>query len=163
MVRIEAVSSQRSTIGSSTNSLNIVTWSSRLSASERPYTPVPMTTAVPSSTSPSDYRKIPHGVYVVCDHFLRKNRNRAASIYEKTKACKGCENRSKLKYAFWNGIWKQWELIRPYPEKVPVNVTFKECRQYSANIRCLKTSCTFAHGQQELTMWTMEREGSKFY
>ena len=162
VVSKEAVSYQSCTAESSTIS-NSVTWSNRLKAPGRPPTPVPTTTAVPSSNSINDYRKIPNGVYVVCDHFLWKNRNRAASIFEKTKACKGCDNRSKLKYAFWSDIWKQWELIRPYPEKVPANVAFKECRQYSTNMPCLKTPCAFAHGQQELTMWTLEREKGKFY
>ena len=120
--------------------------------------------ALPSSNSLNDARKIPKGVFVVCDDFLRKHLKRAASIYEKSKSCKGCENRLRLKYAFWSDSSKQWELIRPYPaEKVPANIAFKECAQYATNRPCLKTPCSFAHGQQELLMWTMEREGSKFY
>ena len=122
--------------------------------------PSTKTVAKQSSNSASDPRKIPEGVFVVCDDFLQKNLKRAASIYEKTKACKGCENRSKLKYAVWSDNSKQWEIIRPYPaEKVPPNVAFAECRQYVSNIPCLRTPCSFAHGQQELLMWTLEREG----
>ena len=121
------------------------------------------TGAAPSSNSLRDPRRIPKGVFVVCDDFLQKNLRRSASIYEKIKACKGCENRSKLKYAVWSDNSKQWEIIRPYPaEKVPPNVAFSECRQYVNNIPCLRTPCSFAHGQQELLMWTLEREGGKF-
>ena len=120
------------------------------------------TGAVQPSNSVNDFRKIPKGVYVVCDDFLWKNLKRPASIYEKNKACKGCENRSRLKYAFWSDNKKQWQLIRPYPaEKVPTKVAFKECAHYLSNIPCLKDPCSFAHGQLELTVWTMEREGGK--
>ena len=97
----------------------------------------------------------------MCDDFLWKNLRRPASIYEKTKACKGCENRSRLKYAVWSDNSKQWQLIRPYPAEVSAKVAFKECAQYVSNKPCLKTPCSFAHGQLELNMWTMEREGGK--
>jgi len=110
----------------------------------------------------SNPRQIPKGVFVVCDDFLQKHLKRAGSIYEKTKACKGCENRSKLRYAVWNDKSKQWQIIKSYPEKVPAKVAFSECRQYVMNTPCLRTPCSFAHGQEELLMWTLEREGSEF-
>lgn len=176
-----AVSSQSSTADSSKSTLSSA-WSTRLEASPRLPTPVLpsakpaiLTSQIPQSAAPSmktgavmpvsssnTFRKIPKGVFVVCDDFLQKNLKRGASIYEKSKACKGCEIRSKLKYAVWCDNSKQWQLIRPYPaEKVPANVAFSECGLYSTNRPCRWTSCTFAHGQQELIMWTMEREGSK--
>ena len=128
-----------------------------------PAAPPSKTAAAPLANSDNDFRKIPKGVYVVCDDFLWKNLRRPASIYEKTKACKGCEIRSRLKYAVWSDNSKQWQLIRPYPaEKVPANVAFKECTHHASNIPCLKNPCSFAHGQLELTVWTMEREGGKF-
>ena len=120
------------------------------------------TTTILPINYPNDYRRVPTGVYVVCDDFLQKNGKRAASIFDKSKACKGCENRSKLKYAFWSDIWKQWELIRPFPKEVEKFVAFKECRQYSKHERCLRIPCLFAHGEQEVTMWTMERERGKY-
>ena len=107
------------------------------------------------------FTKIPDGVFVVCDDFLQKNLRLAKSIREKTKACKGCENRSKLKYAFWSNNNRQWQIIRQYPEKVPSHVAFSVCRQYAINTPCLRTPCSFAHGQEELEMWTLEREGGK--
>ena len=127
-----------------------------------PTPPASKTGAVTSPNSYNDIRKIPKGVYVVCDDFLRKNQKRTASINKKTKACKACENLSRLKYAVWNDNGKQWQLIRAYPaEKVPANVAFQECAQFSSNKPCLQNPCPFAHGPLELAMWTREREKSK--
>ena len=106
----------------------------------------------------SDCRRIPKNVVVVCKHFLHKNSKRPASVNEMVKACKGCENRSKLEYAIWNGSNKDWQIIRPYPKKVPANVAFTVCRQYSMNVPCLRLPCSFAHGEDEQLMWTLERE-----
>ncbi|XP_022797830.1 uncharacterized protein LOC111336066 [Stylophora pistillata] len=154
----EAVSAQSLSEGGHANS-QYPTWSSALKTPGRPSTPIQKTTAIPSTKSSNDYRKVPKGVYVVCDDFLWKNSNRAASIFDNSKACKGCENRSKLKYAFWSDVWKRWELIRPFPKTVKITVAFQECRQYSKRERCREETCLFAHGEQEKTMWTMEREG----
>ena len=112
-------------------------------------------------TSSNKFTKIPDGVFVVCDDFLQKNLRLAKSIREKSKACKGCENRSKLKYAFWSNNNRQWQIIRQYPEKVPSHVAFSVCRQYAIKTPCLRIPCSFAHGQEELDMWTLEREGGK--
>ena len=165
---------QSSAADSATNT----SYSAQSTGFERPSTPFPpsgkpatltssagppsKTGSVPLSNSCNDFRKIPEGVYVVCDDFLLKNQRRPASIYEKTKACKGCENRSRVKYAFWSDNNKQWQLIRPYPaETVSTKVAFKECAHHASNIPCRKNPCSFAHGQLELIMWTMEREGGK--
>ena len=111
--------------------------------------------------SSNKFTKIPDGVFVVCDDFLQKNLRIPRSILNKSKACKGCENRSKLKYAFWNNNNRQWQIIRQYPEKVPSHVAFSVCRQYAINTPYLRIPCSFAHGQEELDMWTLEREGGK--
>ena len=160
-VEQNAISTQSFSEGGRENS-QPSTWSSAVKSPGRPSTPIQKTTTILSINSPNDYRRVPTGVYVVCDDFLQKNGKRAASIFDKSKACKGCENRSKLKYAFWSDIWKQWELIRPFPKEVKIIVAFKECRQYSKHERCLRIPCLFAHGEQEVTMWTMEREGGKY-
>ena len=102
-------------------------------------------------------RELPRGVYIVCDHFLHKHGTRPASVYEKNKACKGCENRSKLQYAFWCETQKQWKLPRPLPDGV--KAAFQLCTYYTMNKRCAKEPCTFAHGPGELLIWTMRREG----
>ena len=80
----------------STNSQSI-TWSNVLKTPGRPSTPIQKTTAIPTNNSPNEYRKVPTGVYVVCDHFLKENLQRAASVSHKDKPCKGCEKRSKFK------------------------------------------------------------------
>ena len=165
---------QSSAVDSATNTSS----SAQSTRFERPSSPLPpsgkpatmtssagppsKTGSVPSSNSYNEFRKIPKGVYVVCGDFLQKNQRRPASIYEKTKACKGCEIRSRLKYAVWSDNSRQWQIIRPYPaEKVSAKVAFKECAHYASNKPCLKNACSFAHGQLELIMWTMEREGGK--
>lgn len=103
----------------------------------------------------NDPRKIPEGVFVVCDHFLRG----ICTL----KTCKSCENRGLMKYALWNNIKRYWQEIRPYPAfKVSPKVTLDVCRHFSANMRCLKEPCTFPHGKVELTMWTMERQGGEY-
>ena len=113
-----------------------------------------------SRVSP-DPRKLPSDVFVLCDHFLEKNNKRSASIFEKTKACKGCENRSKLKYGTWNDSRKEWQIMRSYPKAVPLTAAFQLCSHFPTGRRCRKEPCSFAHGKQELTVWTMDREGSK--
>ena len=103
----------------------------------------------------NDSRKIPEGVFVVCDHFLRG----ICTL----KTCKACENRGLMKYALWNNIKRYWQEIRPYPAfKVHPKVTLDVCRHFSANMRCPKEPCTFPHGKVELTMWTMERQGGEY-
>ena len=121
----------------------------------------PSSVEINQQTSSNKFTKIPDGVFVVCDDFLQKNLRLAKSIREKSKACKGCENRSKLKYAFWSNNNRQWQIIRQYPEKVPSHVAFSVCRQYAIKTPCLRIPCSFAHGQEELDMWTLEREGGK--
>ena len=153
------IPSQSTAAERSTNSQPL-SWSNVVKTAGRSSKPNQKTTAIPTNNYSNDYRKVPAGIYVVCDHFLKENLQRPASVSHKAKPCKGCENRSKLKYAFWSVIWKRWEEIRPYPKDLNI-IRFKVCRLYSKRNRCLKIPCAFAHGEQELTMWTMEREGGK--
>ena len=158
---VAAISSQRFTTDSLKN--NTSSNNTAIPISEARRSSSVSNTKISTAPLPNTFRKIPDDVFVVCDDFLQKNFKRAASIYEKKKACKGCEIRSKLKYAIWSDIKKQWQIIRPYPaEKVPPNVAFSQCRQYPLNTSCLRTPCSFAHGEQELQMWTLEREGGMF-
>jgi len=111
----------------------------------------------------SDPRKIPNGVFVVCDHFLQENCGRPASIYAKTKTCRTCENLNVLKYAVWNKHRYYWQEMRPYPTfKIPPKVNLDMCRHYLAHKSCIKKPCSFPHGQLESTMWTMERQGGVY-
>ena len=157
---VGAISSQRFTTDSlKNNTLN----NTDIPISEARQSSIASNTKISTAPLPNTFRKIPDDVFVVCDDFLQKNFKRAASIFEKNKACKGCEIRLKLKYAIWSDIKKQWQIIRPYPaEKVPLNVAVSQCRQYPLNKPCLRTPCSFAHGEQELKMWCLEREGGMF-
>ena len=113
----------------------------------------PRTNTEQSPQSFNTYSRLPENVFVVCTHFLNKN--------IKVKACKGCENRSKLMYAVWNDNKKKWQEIRPYPERVTANVAFTVCRHFSMHGSCLRPQCSFAHGTEEQLMWTLEREGGE--
>ena len=121
----------------------------------------PRTNIGQSPQSVNGYSRLPENVFVVCNHFLNKNIKRPTSIKEKIKACKGCENRSKLKYAVWNDNKREYQEIRPYPERVPANVAFTLCPRFSMHVPCLRTQCSFPHGTEERLMWTLEREGGE--
>ena len=121
----------------------------------------PRTNTEQSPQSFNNYSKLPENVVVVCMHFLIKNSKRPTSLKEKIKACKGCENRSKLKYALWNHNKRDYQEIRPYPQTVPVSVAFTVCPRFSMHVPCLRTQCSFAHGTEEQLMWTLEREGGE--
>ena len=46
---------------------------------------------------------------------------------------------------------------RPYPENVNSKTPFQICKHYASGMRCRET-CTFAHGEEELSQWTMQRD-----
>ena len=46
---------------------------------------------------------------------------------------------------------------RPYPENVNSNTPFQICKHYASGMRCRET-CTFAHGEEELSQWKMQRD-----
>ena len=121
----------------------------------------PRTNIEQSPQSVNSYLRLPENVFVVCNHFLIKNSKRPSSIKEKTKACKRCDNRSMLKYAIWNHNKRDYQEIRPYSERVPANVAFTVCPQFSMHVPCLRTQCSFPHGTEEQLMWTLEREGGE--
>lgn len=166
--RLTAISSQGmpSTLSSSSSTGSFLSCSTGHGGSESSSIPVTLSedyktnnkSENPRAGQPlelNDPRKIPEGVFVVCDHFLRG----ICTL----KTCKACENRGQMKYALWNNIKRQWQAIRPYPAfEVPPKVILDVCRHFSANIPCPKEPCTFPHGKVELTMWTMERQGGEY-
>ena len=98
--------------------------------------------------------KIPEGVYVVCEHFLQN--------IIKAKTCQFCVERGILKYAAWNNYHSRWQVMRPYPRfKLPPRATFDVCKHFASGRPCVKDPCTFPHGEQEIIMWTLERQGRK--
>ena len=109
-----------------------------------------------------DIGKIPEGIYVVCDHFLKAN-PKLPQMTISISPCEVCKNLNTLKYAIWNYTRLCWQEIRPYPAlKVPPKVTLKLCRHFLQNRQCPKVQCTFPHGEIESAMWKMEREGGKY-
>ena len=51
---------------------------------------------------------------------------------------------------------------RPYPVHVNSKTLFQMCKHYVSGMRC-KESCTFAHGEEELSQWTMQRNIGEQY
>ena len=92
---------------------------------------------------------LPYGIIPVCKHFLSDPRRSTQ------KMCKGCENRRKGVYAFWNKESKAWTAIRPRPTNVK---SYSICGHYLSPVRkCFPgPDCNFAHGQEELYIWTMD-------
>ena len=46
-----------------------------------------------SAAKQTKFKPLPEGAHIVCDHFLKKQRERPASVHKKQKVCEGCENR----------------------------------------------------------------------
>ena len=48
------------------------------------------------------------------------------------------------------------------PRKAPKDVSgpYKQCKHFRQDKHCVKTLCTFAHGQDELEIWKLCREKS---
>ena len=112
------------------------------------------------STGLNNHVPIPENVFVVCDHFLCR---RYTGDYAQNKTCKWCEDRGILKYAGWNDINHCWQELRPFPfSKVPPKVSLDICRHFATNRPCPKKPCTFPHGELEMHIWTLEREGRKY-
>ena len=55
----------------------------------------------------------------------------------------------------------KWQVMRPRPRDVHFAVPFQICRHYSNGSEC-RTSCTFAHGEEELALWTTQRQAGRY-
>ena len=55
----------------------------------------------------------------------------------------------------------KWQLMRPRPRDVHVAVPFQICWHYSNGREC-RLSCKFAHGKEELTLWTTQRQAGSY-
>ncbi len=151
-----------------------IAWSKSHGKSERSSTPTAFSQNLQTNTTarkpcvdpPPGFnflKRIPEGVFVVCDHFLQDNPRRPASVNEATKTCKFCEKQGWLKYATWNKSHFYWQVMRPYPVyKVPPRAVFDVCRHFASDRPCPKEPCTFPHGKREIIMWTLEREGREY-
>ena len=95
-------------------------------------------------------QKLPYGIFLACQHFLENPR-------VTQRMCKGCENRGNVVHTFWNKQRKSWQTIRPRPANVR---RFCLCRNYaSTGQKCFNgQACTFAHGHEELYIWSMDQK-----
>lgn len=133
--------------------------------SRQPFLPVTLSQrsqSVGQSHEMSGALRIPHGVVVVCDHFLQDNRKKRSSIHLNIKTCKQCEITGPLRFAVWSATHCCWQRMRPYPALVvPFRATLSVCRHFATLRQCPKDPCTFPHGTEESALWEMQREGGK--
>ena len=101
----------------------------------------------------------PSGVSTLCEHFLQDNRK--GQPFRHPKPCSNCIKRSKIAYGIWKSDTKEWQVMRPYPRDVNPNVPFQLCWHFSNGVKCQKRPCTFAHGIEELKLWTSERQSGR--
>ena len=115
---------------------------------------------VTSSSGVQNTRKgLPFQVYIACGDFLQKNQKRPASVLDKIKYCNDCKSPSNLLYAFWCMKKKQWQILKPYPKGF--KGVFQLCTHYMDS-ECGRLHCTFAHGQEELRIWRMQRQRGRY-
>lgn len=123
---------------------------------------------VPSASAAGNYR-LPKDVKIVCEDFLTKFKRFSCGVNQATNVCDACKKKCQerhplvrllIRYAFWSEGFKQWFVIRPYPKGV-LRVAFRQCKDFENKKPCTRRECTFAHGP-EVSMWTMEREGSEY-
>lgn len=101
----------------------------------------------------------PPGVSTLCEHFLQDNGK--GQPFRHPKPCSNCTKRSKIAYGIWKSDTKEWQVMRPYPRDVSPNVPFQLCWHFNNGEKCQKRPCTFAHGIEELKLWTSERQSGR--
>ena len=52
-------------------------------------------------------------------------------------------------------------MMRPHPRDVHFAVPFQICWHYSNGREC-RPSCKFAHGEEELALWTTQRQAGRY-
>ena len=97
--------------------------------------------------------KLPKGVVRVCEHFVQTNKTPSKPPY----SCLSCSRQSKFLHGIWQNSKKKWQVMRPYPREVSRETPFEICRRYRRGEKCGQ-SCPFAHGEEELTTWTTQRQ-----
>lgn len=119
----------------------------------------PLDTDVSSQVESNFNWAPPPGVSPLCVHFLQDNRK--GQPFRHPKPCSNCTKHSKLLYGIWRSDTKEWQVMRPYPKAVNSNVPFQLCWHFSNRVKCQKSPCTFAHGNEELMFWTSERQSGR--
>ncbi|XP_068674039.1 3'-5' exoribonuclease HELZ2-like [Montipora foliosa] len=100
--------------------------------------------------------KLPKGVVRVCEHFVHTNKTPSKPPY----SCLSCSRQSKFLHGIWQNSKKKWQVMRPYPREVSLETPFEICWRYRRGEKCGQ-SCTFAHGEEELTTWTTQRQSDR--
>lgn len=113
-----------------------------------------------SQEGPNSREVLPKGVYPLCEHFLQDNRK--GQPFRNPNPCLKCKKHSKILYGTWRASRKEWLVMRPYPKDVNFNVPFQLCWHFRTGVRCQKSPCTFAHGEEELNFWTLKRRSGRF-
>ena len=96
--------------------------------------------------------EMPKGVFRLCKHFLQDRKTPSQPPY----VCKNCSKHSMFEYGIWRSLKRKWQLMRPYPAGVDSETPFQICSHYADGRKC-QQSCTFAHGKEELSLWTLNR------
>ena len=103
------------------------------------------------------HENLPKGVVRLCDHFLQGQKVSSHPAY----CCFSCSKNSKFHYGIWRRSKMKWQVMRPRPRDVHVAVPFQICRHYRNGSEC-RPSCKFAHGEEELTLWTTQRQAGRY-
>ena len=106
-----------------------------------------------NQTPQSTPHKPPRGVVSLCNHFLQDRKTPLQPPYR----CFNCSKSSKCVSGIWRSTKREWQVMRPYPKDVNFETPFQICWHYRNDEKC-RESCTFAHGEEELTLWTTERQ-----
>ena len=81
------------------------------------------------------------------------------AVKSQTKKCHICQSELKLVYRKANST--NWLEPRKPPETVKPG-KYLQCKHFQLGRTCLKTPCTFAHGQDEVEIWELCRGKSTF-
>ena len=100
---------------------------------------------------------LPKGVVRLCSHFLQGQKASSQPAY----CCFSCEKNSKFQYGVWRRSKRKWQVMRPLPRDVHFAVPFQICWHYSNGREC-RPSCIFAHGEEELALWTTQRQAGRY-
>ena len=107
-----------------------------------------------SNVSQGRQEILPKGVVRLCQHYVNDQKT--------PSCCFSCSKNSKsrFEYGIWRSTERKWQLIRPYPRDVKFLTPFRICWHYSNGSECVP-SCKFAHGEEELNLWSTRRQAGK--
>ena len=74
----------------------------------------------------------------------------------KERSCNSCKN-TLTSIWYKNVDIDSWKNPRKPPKCVPLSQPYLQCENFVKGKKCLKSPCTFAHGQDELEIWQLCR------